>query len=383
MKNMFTPKRRARIPQSGTYQKLANEAATEGLLGMANELSAGDWICLSPIGDFPHARGMQRVDAAAVSAMANQFNSALAKVGRALFGGVPFYVGHPDVPGMANEFPDRKAYGWVKALEARADGLHGQIEWSEPGKTLLANKHYKYFSPYWDARTVGTEKGKTVYQPTALLSVGLTNQPNLPVKPLANAKDNMNKELRDALCQRLKLANTATDEEIGSAITALQASVNTLGNERTQLSNDLQTAKTAQTAAHTAEVTKHAETKTRLENVMVQRNKLALDLAVKEGRIAPAEREEWTTKLANDYDANAKVMAEKKPTLKTSTMAGLGERRTTLANVGDVQERSRKVQTLVQKEMKDVGCDYSTAYQNVRMANAALFEEMHDSLKQD
>lgn len=363
--------------------KLANEAGSEGMVGIANEWRDGafadgaQWICLSPLGDFPHARGTQRIDKGAVEAMANQFNSFLSGAKRALFGGVPFYIGHPDVPGMANEFPDRKAYGWVKALEARSDGLHGQIEWSEPGKQLLANKHYKYFSPYWDAKVVGLENGKTVYQPTTLLSVGLTNQPNLPVKPLANERKEDEMQL-PILIALLGLANTASEQEATTEINRLKTEagkVKDLTGDKTSLANEKASAETKATEAEK----KAKDLETKLANVAAQRMKLAIDLAVKEGKIAPGEREDWTAKLANDFEAGLKALGEKKPTLKTEPIKGLGSRRETLAN--DAMTRSEKVQALVRKEMKETGADYASAFQSVRMANTALFEEMHDSLK--
>lgn len=346
------------------------------LLGTANEITSDEWIQLTPprLGDYLHSKGMQRIDRVAVEAMANRFNSMLAKAGRALFGGVPIYVGHPDVPGMANEFPDKKAYGWITALEARDAGLFGKIDWSDAGKTLLANKHYKFFSPYWDAKVLGVENSKTVYGPTALLSVGLTNQPNLPVKPLANEKElQMEPTMKlAALVALLGLANTATEAEATAEINRLK----TESGRATGLANE----KTTADAALGNEKTEHGKTKTRLENAITQRNKLALDLAVKEGRIVASEREDWATKLANNYDENINALATKQKTLKTESIIGAGERRTTLANT---QERAAKVQQLVQKEMKDSGADYSTAFQRVRMANAALFGEMHDSLKSE
>lgn len=143
-----------------------------------------DWVQLSPFGDFPHARGLQRVDRAAAESMVAQFNSFRGRLGR-LFGGVPFYVGHPDLPG-ANDLVDRKAYGWINELAAREDGLYGFVKWSDAGLEILRNAHFKYLSPYWEAREIGTENGRRIYRPTALLSAGLTNQPNIPVKPLAN-----------------------------------------------------------------------------------------------------------------------------------------------------------------------------------------------------
>ena len=144
-----------------------------------------DWLQLSPYGDFSHARGLQRVDRAAAETLVAQFNSFRGRLGR-LFGGIPFYIGHPDVP-SASELADRKAYGWVNELEAREDGLYGLVKWSDAGLDLLRNAHFKYLSPYWEAREVGNENGRRVYQPVALVSVGLTNQPNIPVRPLANS----------------------------------------------------------------------------------------------------------------------------------------------------------------------------------------------------
>jgi phage I-like protein len=116
--------------------------------------------------------------------MVGQFNSFRGRLGR-LFGGVPFYVGHPDLPGAA-EIADSKAYGWIMEIDAREDGLYGQVKWSDAGLELLRNAHYKFYSPYWEAREIGAENRRKLYRPIALISVGLTNQPNIPVRPLAN-----------------------------------------------------------------------------------------------------------------------------------------------------------------------------------------------------
>ncbi len=153
---------------------------------LANQftLQQGEWLQLAPYGDFPHARGIQRVDRSAAEGMVAQFKSFCGRLGR-LFGGAPFYVGHPDLPGAA-ETADRKAYGWITEIEARDDGLYGRVKWSEAGMDLLRNAHFKFYSPYWEAREIGSEDGRRVYRPVALLSVGLTNQPNIPVRPLAN-----------------------------------------------------------------------------------------------------------------------------------------------------------------------------------------------------
>lgn len=154
----------------------------------AFHLTDPQWLQLSPYGEFPHSRGLQQIDRAAAEGMVAQFNSFRARLGR-LFGGLPVYVGHPDLAN-ANELADRKAYGWLTELEAREEGLFGRAKWSEAGCELLQNAHYKYLSPYWEAREVANRDGRKIYQPVALISVGLTNQPNIPVRPLANEVEN-------------------------------------------------------------------------------------------------------------------------------------------------------------------------------------------------
>ena len=147
-----------------------------------------DYLQLSPLGLFPHARGFQNVDRPALEGLVKNFNSFFARLGRR-FAGVPFYVGHPDVRGLENMYPDRKAYGWIMELEVREDGLYGRPKWSKAGRELIADGHYKFLSPYWSAERAGDHQGRTVFRPTNLISVGLTNEPNLPVLPLANAAD--------------------------------------------------------------------------------------------------------------------------------------------------------------------------------------------------
>ena len=136
--------------------KIANQTAAQTVPFV---LLQDSWVQLSPYGDFPHGKGLQRVDRTAADTLVNNFHSFSGKLGRR-FAGVPFYVGHPDVPGFENTYPDQKAYGWVMALESRDDGLYGQIKWSKAGNELLENAHYKFLSPYWEAAEIGFEKGR-------------------------------------------------------------------------------------------------------------------------------------------------------------------------------------------------------------------------------
>ena len=126
---------------------LSNEFA------LATDDSGGpaDWIKI-PYGDHPHANGIiQRLTPAAAKIIADNYTSISAKLGR-LFGGDPIYIGHPDDPALANQYPDKKAYGWIKDIQARPDGLYLAPKWGPAGLQLLSNAHFKFFSPRWGCR---------------------------------------------------------------------------------------------------------------------------------------------------------------------------------------------------------------------------------------
>jgi hypothetical protein len=188
----------------------ANGVAAAEVASLPNQFTVlqEEWVQLSPFGDFPHARGLQRMNRAAAEAMVAQFHSFRGRLGR-LFGGVPFYVGHPDLPN-SSETVDRKAYGWIMEIEAREEGLFGRVKWSDAGLELLRNAHFKFLSPYWEAREIGQENGRRIYQPIALLSAGLTNQPNIPVRPLANSQESEGRAPRVPLQDRAIESNTAS-----------------------------------------------------------------------------------------------------------------------------------------------------------------------------
>ena len=67
-------------------------------------------------------------------------------------------------------------------LEARPDGLYGRFKWAPTGRELLDNAHYKFFSPRW----LMTVSRDGTFEPVRLLSIGLTNTPNIPGDAIAN-----------------------------------------------------------------------------------------------------------------------------------------------------------------------------------------------------
>ena len=142
-----------------------------------------DFIRIVEFGEHPHQKGLQRVSFEVARRLEDNFHSLRGLLARR-FGGLPVYVGHPDDSEYAGQpgHSDTRAHGWIVDLRAKPDGLYGEIKWSKSGRELLDNANYKFFSPRW----VMTSVGNGIFEPVRLLSVGLTNTPNIPGDVIAN-----------------------------------------------------------------------------------------------------------------------------------------------------------------------------------------------------
>ncbi|HQU08358.1 MAG: hypothetical protein B7X06_00050 [Verrucomicrobia bacterium 21-51-4] len=147
--------------------------------------SQGGWVKLVEYGEHSHPLGLQCLTRQSAQDMSRSFSSLLGRLKRK-FGGIPIYIGHPDDPAFAGTpgHHDTRAYGWVRELEARPDGLWMSPKWGPVGQTILENAFYKFLSPRWALRPLGNGR----YEPTELISIGLTNQPNIPGEAIANAQ---------------------------------------------------------------------------------------------------------------------------------------------------------------------------------------------------
>ena len=110
------------------------------------------------------------------------------------------------------------AAGWVKALESRADGIWGQIDWTETASACLSKKEYRYLSPVF----LHDKEGRI----RALTMVGLVNEPNLVLQAAASREGgNAMEELFERLCYLLNLPLTTTKEEMLGQLDRLKAIV--------------------------------------------------------------------------------------------------------------------------------------------------------------
>jgi len=120
---------------------------------------APEWILLLPLGEVALGDGRERflVDEAALKAMVQHFGER----------GVDLVIDYEHQTPSGHKAP---AAGWIKELEARAEGLWARVEWTEEARRHLEAKEYRYFSP-----VLRLEKENR--RPVALLHVALTNTP--------------------------------------------------------------------------------------------------------------------------------------------------------------------------------------------------------------
>lgn len=141
------------------------------------------WNHLSPYGTFDHPDGKQtitRIDAerCVKSTKTLLFWLRLRKI--------PVYIGHPDDPRfqMQPEHMNPHVYGYVRDTFANEHGLWVHIVWTPSGEELIDNGVYTHLSPRWQMQ----KRSDGSYHPIKLISVGLTQNPNLPVDPLQKDK---------------------------------------------------------------------------------------------------------------------------------------------------------------------------------------------------
>jgi phage I-like protein len=104
------------------------------------------------------------------------------------------------------------ARAWIVELEARHDGIWGRTEWTDEGADLYRKKAYKALSPVHGYKPDGTV--------TRLVSVALTNNPNLTQLTALHTPDNQTGADMDITVLRtaLGLSETASEADVLAAV---------------------------------------------------------------------------------------------------------------------------------------------------------------------
>ena len=354
------------------------------------------WVQLAPFGDFGNVDGkgnrvIQRFQKPDAETIVNEFNSLLATPQRLL--GLPWYIGHPDHARFKGQHTDSKAYGRVKKLEVRDDGLYANVRFGVAGKQLVEDEAFHGHSVNWRAVPTGTDQGMTVFRPVALKSVGFTNDPQIPVRPVSMSNEASDDEETTELPNedmtippRLKLiAGFKADDDvtIEQIMAALEKAMpnqtkqsqsnpdNTMPNERKIKIGDKEVTfvfandADADAGASAIETLVNDQTKTAADakvsadlaktnadqfaNERKARVAMFADRLIAEGRLLPANKDATIETLCNageGFDAKWAELAAARPIVKiVPKTVGLGVRGGEI--LANVRERSVKLQSLI------------------------------------
>lgn len=112
---------------------------------------------------------------------------------------------------------DAPAAGWIDRLETRDGAIWGHVEWTPKAAQQIAAKEYRFLSPVFTYQ-------KSDSRIVALVSAGLTNQPNLNLTALNREESPM--PFPTAVCSALALPAGADEPAVIAAIADLARAAN-------------------------------------------------------------------------------------------------------------------------------------------------------------
>lgn len=134
----------------------------------------------------------------------------------ASFGGadrLPIDENHATDLAAPKGFP-APARGWITSMQARENGIWGQVEWTDEGRNLVASRAYRGISP-----VITHDKGKTIL---GILRASLVNRPNIQGLVSLNQEEDDNVSLQTKLAELMGLGEDASEADISAAIGKLK-----------------------------------------------------------------------------------------------------------------------------------------------------------------
>lgn len=132
---------------------------------------------LAYYGTYGHERGLQVVDESSALRMSKNFNLTSNWWRRLI--GIPVFIGHPDddtgeyAPGT---FKDFRVYGRIYDIRASTSAVYVDLKLNRRGLGYLKRVKRVHLSPRWGMVKLRYEEA---FSPVVLLSVGLTDHPNV------------------------------------------------------------------------------------------------------------------------------------------------------------------------------------------------------------
>ena len=195
------------------------------------------------------------------------------------------------------------AFGWFRNFGVESDGsIWADVEWNARGHKAVSEKEYRYISPVF-----ARDKDGNI---TEILRAALTNNPNLDNPALNSSQEtaeekNMDKEL----CAALGLPETATTADALAAIAKLKTELNSAKDKGIDLA----------AYAPRADLSAIQQRAERAEKELAELNAanlkakatIAVEQAVKDGKIAPASKDVYLDLCASEdgFAKFEKIMA--------------------------------------------------------------------------
>jgi hypothetical protein len=330
------------------------------------DLAASDARVLILIGDSSESDGLRRIPVALITrgfkgtqkftVTREDLASIVANFRKRGTGDVVIDYDHSTVY-AAGSGAAAPAAGWLKKIDDAPDAkgvLWGWAEYTERGGRMVAAREYKYVSPVieWSVRdkSTGEQQGAT------LTSLALTNSPlfeKLPSLPLvASDSDGWSFDRGDVVEGR-----KVKDVKITKVIAGAAGKVRLVADDNTETEMQLEGGQRVLTMADVKRGSDgrfdfaslpHDENIVVASDVMramdVQR---AIDAAVKDGKIVPAQRAFYEKSALNDFEGFTTLVASMKPAVDlqehgTGADARMETRGQTEARVLELIDAKRK-----------------------------------------
>ena len=366
-----------------------------------------EWIKLVEYGEYPHEEGIQVLNFTAGEEMSRRFRSLRSRLVRK-FAAVPIYIGHPDDPKFAKQLghKDTQAYAWVQDIDARVDGVWINARWTDVGKKMIQQEFFKYLSPRWKMKEIAENR----YQPIQLLSIGLTNQPNILNKTikesLESSEDIINEKNSNAIDTQYQQSEDS--ETIEDKITAIQLQTlkhkeqilysieqklgidtsevfdaekyifekldkllsdakhwNEEGISLSQINQDTQKEVDRFYKLSCVQREKIEQLSAEVENLKIKEEECFFENAIAKGYISPAELEIWRQKYRENKDAVQDEICKQKININTIS-------RTENLSKFAVPQKDFIVQK-VKERMRATGESYTDAWNSIKLQMPSLF----------
>ncbi len=302
-----------------------------------------------PLGNFQHERGLQIINEDTLQRVL--------QIAKAEQAGIPVDFAHASF-----ESKDAQTAGLLLAdsLKAEPDGLYGELEWTKEAEAMIREKKFRYLSPVFTFSPEESKDGKLYIE--KLVSLGLTNHPNIPaMKPLFNQLEM--EEKMDELLTRLKeflgLPDDAGNSELSESLFTRLGEVESLQKDLAALKEaaglpiEISTVEVAAAIEKNANRLQQEEGRPTVEEWQTLKVELAeikqrdleakVNSAIAEGKILPAQKEWAVSYAVSDPQGFGSFLVNSRPMVQMGELVEIAKKGNGKFPLSETQEKINKL----------------------------------------